>query len=295
MVFSFLGGNLESFGILQDLSLKKSVKVDYSYKRTLFEASEYSKFIPLNGFCAWNISVENLNFLLVRLGRQFKFKIYIANTKKSPYYMLDTTSLSGDLIDIEDKKARFYSISFEEVHWLEDAGECIAYGEEAQYLSYADCVAKEHAEIFHPILGCRPPWLSTQGHPDNCKGQIFLTTKHLDNWLKKYTLDFTFGFWLSGKAHSEKCLKPCKGRFASSKMNYVKDNMTTPMVYLSFQKEVKVTKYVRSYDLFNLVVDVGSSLGLWIGLSIVDVFDLVLDAGIFISKWYVDRKKITKG
>ena len=33
---------------------------------------------------------------------------------------------------------------------------------------------------------------------------------------------------------------------------------------------------MQAYDMFDLVVEVGSSLGLWIGLSAIGLFDLAL-------------------
>ena len=45
-------------------------------------------------------------------------------------------------------------------------------------------------------------------------------------------------------------------------------------VYLNLYT-VKTTRHRFAYGLFELVVDVGSSLGLWIGLSFLGVFDLV--------------------
>ena len=96
-----------------------------------------------------------------------------------------------------------------------------------------------------------------------------------------------------GKGDSGNCLKPCKGLFADSKLFIEERNVA--FAYLTFVKQVKVTRYVRSYGLFELVVDVGSSLGLWIGLSIVGVFDLVLDAVINIRKRFWDKQKNTKG
>ena len=100
---------------------------------------------------------------------------------------------------------------------------------------------------------------------------------------------------LDQKGDSGNCLKPCKGLFADSKMFIEKETEENEemVAYLTFVKEVKVTKYVRSYGLFELVVDVGSSLGLWIGLSIVGVFDLVLDAVITIRKRFYERQQNT--
>ena len=55
-------------------------------------------------------------------------------------------------------------------------------------------------------------------------------------------------------------------------------------IYLNFKKTVKVTKYQKAYGLFDLVVEVGSSLGLWIGISALGVFDLLLQCGTIIKQ-----------
>ena len=40
-----------------------------------------------------------------------------------------------------------------------------------------------------------------------------------------------------------------------------------------------MTRYLNAYDFFDLVVEAGSSLGLWIGLSALGVFDLLVKVG----------------
>ena len=50
-------------------------------------------------------------------------------------------------------------------------------------------------------------------------------------------------------------------------------------LYLQLSPQVQVKEYHEAYDVFDLVVEVGSSLGLWIGLSALGVFDLLLKAG----------------
>ena len=41
-------------------------------------------------------------------------------------------------------------------------------------------------------------------------------------------------------------------------------------------EEIVVTTDVYAYDVFALVVDLGSALGLWLGLSALSIFDYVL-------------------
>ena len=52
------------------------------------------------------------------------------------------------------------------------------------------------------------------------------------------------------------------------------------------QHEVKVFKDIYSYDAVNLVVDLGSALGLWLGLSALGIFDyIILFIGFAKSKY----------
>ena len=85
---------------------------------------------------------------------------------------------------------------------------------------------------------------------------------------------------------SQSCTKPCREIKAIStlkrsvKAEFWDDNK----INLNFKKTVKVTRYQKAYGVFELVVDVGSSLGLWIGLSVLGVFDLIFQAGIKINQ-----------
>ena len=49
------------------------------------------------------------------------------------------------------------------------------------------------------------------------------------------------------------------------------------MMY-TFMYFFMIGRYNMAYGVFDLVVEVGSSLGLWVGLSVLGIFDLVLAA-----------------
>ena len=44
-----------------------------------------------------------------------------------------------------------------------------------------------------------------------------------------------------------------------------------------FADVVNVETEINGYDSFRLVIEVGSSLGLWLGLCIIGIFDLVIE------------------
>ena len=75
---------------------------------------------------------------------------------------------------------------------------------------------------------------------------------------------------------SNACLKPCTEIIVHSLLKSEEwPNMA--QIGLKLKRRVKVTRYLMAYRIFDLVVEIGSSLGLWIGLSALGVFDLVLD------------------
>ena len=58
--------------------------------------------------------------------------------------------------------------------------------------------------------------------------------------------------------------------------------------YFTFvaKEEVKVFKDDYLYDIFSLVVDLGSALGLWLGLSALSIFDLLISGALMVRSKY---------
>ena len=46
--------------------------------------------------------------------------------------------------------------------------------------------------------------------------------------------------------------------------------------FISFDQQVHVTEKVPNYSLFDFIIDVASSLGLWLGVSVLGMHDLVV-------------------
>ena len=59
------------------------------------------------------------------------------------------------------------------------------------------------------------------------------------------------------------------------------------IVGFSFKKTVIVERKVVVYSLFNFIVDVGSSLGLWLGLSALGITDLAIEAFMLAKTWVI--------
>ena len=59
---------------------------------------------------------------------------------------------------------------------------------------------------------------------------------------------------------------------------------------ISFNQKVTVTERVPNYDMFKYIIDVGSSLGLWLGLSVLGLHDLVVWAVQFVNNSFIIKK-----
>ncbi len=62
----------------------------------------------------------------------------------------------------------------------------------------------------------------------------------------------------------------------SNRLNYAKINFIA-------KEEVLVLTDLYAYDIFSLIVDLGSALGLWLGLSALSIFDYI-SQGIVVAK-----------
>ena len=76
----------------------------------------------------------------------------------------------------------------------------------------------------------------------------------------------------------KKCKNPCKKM--TNTLSVISDTLAYGETVLDFRlkKTVRVEKKVVVYTWFNFIVDVGSSLGLWLGLSALGVTDLAIEA-----------------
>ena len=60
---------------------------------------------------------------------------------------------------------------------------------------------------------------------------------------------------------------------------------TETLLILNFKKTVRIEKSIVVYTFFNFIIDIGSSLGLWLGLSALGITDLAIDAFQLAKTW----------
>ena len=188
-----------------------------------------------------------------------------------PYDML-----TGDKIRIKTNPHRHIYMSYrlqlkKRVTTVND-GTCTNYPTE-EHDSYASCIDAEMQGKILPVLGCLVPWIRHQG---SCKGPLNRLPEHegLVRWLRGIAIN-AFG----GKQYkSKKCLFPCSSFFVKSKFLLTGSSKThrNNVFSLYFSDIIYVRRIVPAYSLGDLLVEAGSCLGLWLGLSVVGVFDIIV-------------------
>ena len=81
--------------------------------------------------------------------------------------------------------------------------------------------------------------------------------------------------WGGYEYESEHCTRPCTLISVDAKFLQSGTGGATNYISIDFAPFVQLEYIVLQYDLPQLVVEIGSCLGLWLGLSLVGMFDLL--------------------
>ena len=252
-----------------------------------FNEDYSTTFVYPHGFC---ISLENITRpkpgeeLIVQIRFMFNasLDIYITDPSKRVYYAISEASFTGDRIGYavdEDlgNRALYYHLEVEERVLNKDNPDedCTDYGSESHPGSYADCFDAAHQAEFFPLLGCMPPWMSKNRQ---CEGNI---SNKPNNYFENTTMDTLLYGGLTGLEYAlDACKVPCHQMKITSRLlkELAIKGTGRPTLTLNFDRRVEKHYNIQNYDAFDFIVEVGSALGLWLGLCVASIFDLILDS-----------------
>ncbi len=222
-------------------------------------------YIHPYGFC---IKILNFRFdKAIDITSKHEVRFYILDPYKSS--LLRVEEALGHSTNLNVKKDKFeynnfkvsYTLHDESIH---DGKTCTDYTNKGS--TYGECIVNEMNEKLMEWFDCIPPWFYgkmtkcvNSSKPHNEKALIFLAQ-----------------FILNSDMES-RCLPSC----LSVQMNFMRvfkiNNFPDAAVLnVRHDKTVQVYRKVHSYDMFSLVVEIGSALGLWMGLSAVAILDNVI-------------------
>ncbi len=226
------------------------------------------KIYPKFGFCyeVHYILEDNLLTLPGTGTTPFQegMTIFLTDRHTKSYYRLDSSTQTGAVIYIDRNTSYTYTVDIE-MHDLKENGNC---NFDLNY-SYEKCVDDYVTNDLKTRLGCIPPLLSNHDHCGFVSKEKFSNlTYYIKSYAKRYMIN------VPTKAE-EMCLKPC----LQQKIHVIlKDQETSPGSWatFAFNPNVKVLTEQANYNWFNFIVDIGSSLGTWAGLSAISLIDIGL-------------------
>ena len=249
---------------ITDNNAIKSIKL-LSGKKTI---SSQIVFIPRYGFCKQTSDYSSYYGLLISAARKYsEFRVFITDKNFKTYFSVDYSSHQGSSIIARKGEDHWYEVS------LYTVSSCQVSPDKLTQDDFNKCVNDKILDTIGKPLGCIPPWMSPHNH---CNGtyQNDFTDKHDPDFKWKF-VDTPLA--LRNMNLELTCRKHCSVTTATVQLVEVtkKPSFTfTSEVHIAFKQEVKVKEKVLNYSVSEFFVDVGSSLGLWLGLSVLSLYDL---------------------
>ena len=205
------------------------------------------------------------------------YQVFVSDPAAAPKFQLPKPLLIGDRIEglykYKYSTVYYYNVILKETRMELDDGSCVDYPDAAGHDSYANCVEEENQRKILPVLGCMPPWLSEK---TPCDKPVTKLKEHKPvlSWISSIFTKSKKGFHYE----TESCLLPCTQISVQAIFQDVKYFSSSPRVKfnLFFDETVKVERVGIAYGVEELLVEVGSCLGLWLGLSVVGIFDIIV-------------------
>ena len=211
-------------------------------------------------------------------------RIIFTNPNSQLYHRMGSNILRGDGIPVNAHTGKsgtqtYYKLKTTMLEKSEEKFGCTAKLD----FNYAECVNGELKKNLMNLLGCIPLWLisMTRSTSDlKCPETLNMESKIDADFIKGKLKLFIEQTNYQAEVELESgnaCKVPCSQlEIYARKASHFKGSWKNHWFNLHFEVMADVHKEVSNYDKFSLVVEIGSSLGLWIGLSALAVFDIVI-------------------
>ena len=222
-----------------------------------------TKFTITNHFCkVLKVYPSKTEKIGIRLKRNESYTVIVNDPGNSNGLLFSQPSGDQILYDKQEgNKELTFLVNLQETKDETGGGSCTGYPN-THYQSFSQCFKDDIIKKTRQAFGFGLP-IFTGTDP----GPIQRLEKHESTvqWLESVAHDL-FG----GRVYKPaSCLPPCTILDATPKQQH-KFSYKYPYVYIYFNNVVKVQTTVLAYGIDSLVVEVGSSLGLWLGLSVME-------------------------
>ncbi len=223
-------------------------------------------FIPAYGLCReisyFNIS-KQLNISNIY---NYDSRVLIIDKNYRSSFMPDISTHVGSKIFINVRRDQYIEVKIQvktncnngKVPMTRDA--------------FEKCVDDQIQQEFkEQNISCVPPWLSSNNQCNETYPRDLFGT---------YNMEFLYDYVKKVLA-LDNIKQEINCRYSCKETTYVvneRDSLDSNFrgeAFINFNQKVEVKERLPNYDMFKYIIDVGSSLGLWLGLSILSLYDLI--------------------
>jgi hypothetical protein len=248
------------------------------------------RFYPKHGYCYDLVNLTTSGEVQIWTDNpEFKeAQVYITDRKLRTRNTVHAESHWGSKIILKNGYLE-YDIKTEQLSHFDprNPDDCKKYDND----DYEKCVDEEFEKFWIQLINCNPPWLSSN---DQCDSVMNINQTTVDS-VRVKTYHFVMFVYLMkyNPTVAETLMKTCKKACTvANSIIYGKEeehdsNDTLAGIMLNFNDQVEFTTKTLAYGPYHFLIDMGSSLGLWFGLSVFGITDL----GIKVFQWIKNTKQ----
>ena len=235
-------------------------------------------YVAKFGYCL-EISEFDPEYIEIYTRESKELRLMFTDKSYRSYFMPDISSHLGGKILIKPG-----SLNNIDVQLKKFLG-CDSNHKDEKRHDFQTCIDSEINSKIGKPLGCIPPWLSENNQCNETYPANFL--KRIPEFDDEYLWPpYTF----ANSKIEAKCKTSCKStKYLALEREPMSDD-TWGAAFITFDQNVHVTEKIENYSLFQYIIDVGSSLGLWLGLSVLGLHDLLVMAVDFFKSKFICNK-----
>ncbi len=214
---------------------------------------------------------------------KLKATVKVSSTVETKVYVVDPQTDNDIRIELIDSEADYIEITptfygtFEDLKLfltlemyddsIQDGETCTNYQKISS--SYGDCIHLNTKNIFNSKLGCLPPWF-----PGKESQKCSKTVTNLDIEDRQKFQKLAKKIYRREPLDDFECKPSClKMKVSARKMYHKKNYLERGKITLTIDDKVIVHQLTPNYNFFDLITELGSALGLWLGLSVLSLVD----------------------
>ena len=264
-VTNFNLSNTRFFGETNNGQINK--KLDYKYE---------IRFYPKYGFCFDLVNLTTIGHLEIVHDHEYEeARVGITDKKLRTRNTVYAESHWGSKITLKQGWFHEFIVKVEQLSNFDprNPDDCKEYVND----DYEKCIDDELQKVWKPLINCNPPWVSSK---DQCDSVINITQETADSVWKKTVENIEGINDMYINPATVSCTKSCTVSQANifygkeePKLHRLRSNLQ-----LYFADQVVYTTKKLAYGPSEFLIDMGSSLGLWFGLSVFGIADLCIMA-----------------